>query len=384
MRQIIFSFLSLACVFIQTTLRADELPQAPDSQYSSNIPFKAFTGQVTKNKVRMRLQPTLEGKIVRQLNKADLLLVIGETEDFYIVKAPKDIKGYIFRTYVLDEVIEGKHVNIRLEPDLDAPIIGQFNSGDKVQGTISPINSKWLEISPPENTQFFVSKEYIEKIGDAHLKANIERRKDEVDSLLNSTYQLSQDEMQKTFPEILIDPVLKGFSRVINDYEDFPLQVEKAKELLALIQEAYLEKKLQYLEAKTQAITRAALGEEDSSGPQYLVPTNPKLAVWVPAETAIYQKWAAQNNNAPIEFFYETQKKEATLLTGIVEPYIRSVRNKPGDYILVSKTTRLPSAYLYSTQLDLQEKVGQEVTLLAIQRPNNNFAHPAYFVFTAE
>jgi hypothetical protein len=43
----------------------------------------------------------------------------------------------------------------------------------------------------------------------------------------------------------------------------------------------------------------------------------------------------------------------------------------------------LPIAYLYSTQVDLQGKVGQAVTLQAAPRPNHHFAFPAYFVLEA-
>jgi hypothetical protein len=60
------------------------------------------------------------------------------------------------------------------------------------------------------------------------------------------------------------------------------------------------------------------------------------------------------------------------------------MKNKPGDYMLVSQATHAPIAYLYSTKVDLQHNVGQQVTIYGIKRPNYNFAFPAYFVVIAE
>lgn len=353
--------------------------------------FQSFTGKITRNKVRMRIQPTLEARIIRELQKNDLIVAIGEVDDFYVVKAPEDLKAFVFRTYVLDDAIEGKHVNVRSEPDLEATVIAQLNSGDKVRGTISPLNSKWLEISPPESAKFYVCKEYVEKMGDSNLMTQISRRKEEVNLLLNRAYQQSQEELNKSFDQMAIDGVVADLQKVVSAYSDFPDQAARAKELLNTLQEHYLEKKLAYLEARSQtlALVPAPIPQQTQkpavvSRPVHLQAVSAQAAAWIPLETTLYQQWAADHGDKSPEEYYQQQKQEAVLLKGIIEPYMRAVRNKPGDYLLVSKNTRLPSAYLYSTKVDLQTRVGQEVTLMAVPRPNNNFAHPAYFVLTIE
>ena len=53
-----------------------------------------------------------------------------------------------------------------------------------------------------------------------------------------------------------------------------------------------------------------------------------------------------------------------------------------GDYVLKDKD--LTKAYLYSTQINLQDYVGKKVTVLVTPRSNNNFAFPAYFVLSVE
>jgi hypothetical protein len=60
-------------------------PEKPTAQQPAkkNETFKPFTGKVIANKVRVRAKPDLDAHVVRQMNKADLLLVVSELGDFY-------------------------------------------------------------------------------------------------------------------------------------------------------------------------------------------------------------------------------------------------------------------------------------------------------------
>src|SRR6267154_353385 len=77
-----------------------------------------FTGKVKGRKVRMRLRPDLDSRIIKELSKNELVVVVGEKGEFWAVQAPVGTKAYIFRSFVLDNVVEGNRVNIRLEPSL--------------------------------------------------------------------------------------------------------------------------------------------------------------------------------------------------------------------------------------------------------------------------
>lgn len=390
---------------VATPQQAFETPAAP---------FNAFTGKVTKNKVRLRLQPNLDSPIIKELAQGDMLVVIGDTEDFYAIQPPTGLKSYVFRTYILDNVVEASRVNVRLEPDLEAPVIAQLRSGDRIEGIVSPLNSKWLEIAPPAAARFYISKDYIEKIGDANLMSKLEKQRDEVNVLLNSTYLTSQSEMQKSFPEISLDGVFANYNKIINSYKNFPEQVSRAKEQLSSLQDSYLQKKIAYLEAKTKIVQEdwqtknSQLSEQMKSQQQkmstleqqlkktkesapFIVQNSPtdqilskKMAIWLPIEQSIYETWAQSNDNRSQDDYYAEQNHSAVALKGIVEPYNRVIKNKPGDYILVNQNNHLPIAYLYSTQVNLQEKVGHEVTLYGSPRDNHSFAFPAYFVHTVE
>ena len=432
--QIFFWSLALPALLISThttaeTTESAEQPfsQAPTSVQPPAAPFAAFTGKVTKNKVRMRYQPNLESPILQELNEGTLLVVIGESDEFYTIQPPSGVKAYVFRTFILDNVVEGNRVNIRLEPNLEAPVIGQLNSGDHVNGTVSSLNSKWLEIAVPSTTCFYIAKEYIDKIGGPHMIAALEKRREEVTRLINSTYLLSQTEMQKTFPEIHFELISENYNKVIKHYSDFPEQVARAKELLSTAQNSYMQKKIAYLEAKARsaqqdlqsqntyveqlkiqeerlkhleqqklelesktiaASASSNLGNETLAAmqdkPASSMFSNVKMAVWMPLEEKLFAAWQEKNKGYTQEDFYQQEKQNAIALRGILEPYSRSIKNKPGDFLLVNQANHQPIAFLYSTMIDLYDKIGQEITIQAIPRPNNHFAFPAYFVISLD
>ena len=361
-------------------------------------PFQPFTGKITRNNVRMRLQPNTDCPIVKELNHHDMVIVIGENDDFYAVRPSNEFKGYVFRTYVLDGIIEGKHVNVRLEPSTDASILGQLNTGDKIEGKVSVLNSKWLEITLPQNIQFYVCKEYVENIGDPSVMEVLLQREDKVEELLLNAKELAGAEMQKPFEHINYSQVMENLQYIINNYLDFPEHVSQAKEQLAEVQETYLHKKLAYLEHKASELDTKKVGFAQVDPPQEIAQvSSPELPIlidspsltenhekWMATEQAIYQKWVANHPGSSLDDFYSEQKRQSVVIKGIIEPYSRSIRNKPGDFILISKATQMPTAYLYSTQLDLKSYVGREITLRVVPRPNHNFAFPAYFVISLE
>jgi hypothetical protein len=355
---------------------AIEPKAAPKKVQVPEVNVNPFTGKVKGRKVRMRLRPDLDSRIIKELAKNELVTVVGEKGDFWAVQAPAGTKAYIFRSFVLDNVVEGNRINIRLEPSLDAPVICHMNAGDKIENpTISPINSKWYEIATPPQTRFYVSKEYVEYAGGPEVKAQMDRRAFTAEQLLDASSLLSKAEMRKAFEEVDFERVMRGFTTVITDYADFPDLVEQAKEALATFQEAYLQKRIVHLEAQEPEQVAAFAKEEASS------PTD-KMRMWDPIEEALYLSWTNINDNKTQSDYYDEQKLAAIEISGIVEPYTTPVKNKPGDFILRDKD--VPVGYVYSTQVNLQNLVGKNVRLIATPRPNNNFAFPAYYVLAVE
>jgi len=351
-------------------------------------PFSPFTGKIKAKKVRLRVNADLDSQIIKELNKDEMLSIIGEKGDFWAVEAPSELKAYVFRSFVLENTIEGNRVNVRLEPDLDAPIIAHLSSGDKVQGIISPTNSKWLEINPPASTRFYVAKEFVSNIGGLEVKQQHEKRKKNAQHMLESASHMSKIEMHKAFDEIDIERVTHKYNVIINEYHDFPEYVEQAKESLASLQESYVQKKIAFLESKNslaeemivmphESLTKN-IKEKEAKQPE----ATDKMKLWEPIEESLYLTWTRMNEDRTLQEFYDEQKINAVAVSGILEAYASPVKNKPGDFILKDKD--LPVAYLYSTQINLQDMIGKKVTVVGTPRPNNNFAFPAYFVLSVE
>lgn len=359
-------------------------PQVKPLIKAPEIPFSPFTGKIKGRKVRLRLQPDLDGRIIKELNKNELISVVGDKGDFWVVEPPSAIRAFVFRSFILDNVVEGNRVNVRLEPNLDAPVISHLSAGDRVEGVISAINNKWLEIAAPAETHFYVSKDFVEFAGGPDMKEKVDKRRLAAEQLLDATSLLSSSELRKPFDEIDFDRICKGYNIVISDYNDFPEYSDQAKESLASFQEAYLQKRMSHFELQAQA--EAAAEKEEAALAQassdLLHQISDKMKMWEPIEESLFLSWAKLGENQTLQQYYEEQKLAAVTISGIVEPYSSPAKNKPGDFII--KNNDVPVAYVYSTAVNLQGLNGKNVKLVASPRPNNNFAFPAYFVLDVE
>lgn len=391
-----FPFFSKALLLLSSTtflvdhvaVFADVSETKADVMHHAKTSFSKFTGRVLGKHVRLRTQPDLESYVVRELEKNDLLVVVDEKDDFYAVEPLADTKAYVFRSFVLDNVVEGNRVNVRLHPDLESPIIGHLSMGKRIDGKICERNNKWLEIDPPVDTKFYVAKEFLEHAGGPELKALMDKRKNSATQVLESTQLLTQAEMRKPFEEIARERIIKGFQSVINDYKEFTELVERAKEGLLAFNEKYLERKIAYLESKANRIAPATISEETVAmhNPEThfkeVETLTDRMRVWEPIEESLYLAWAAMHRAKSMDDFYADQRLKSVTISGILEAYVDPVKNRPGDFVLKEKD--VPIAYVYSTHINLQDLIGKKVSLTATHRPNNSFAFPAYYVLAAE
>lgn len=230
---------------------------------------------------------------------------------------------------------------------------------------------------------------------------------------LSAASLFAQAEIQKPFEQVDFDRIQSTFEKITKEYQELPIIVEQAKSTLVLIQDIYVQKKIAFLEGKSSpkahlidthqldklaklttenmplseelyicdiaAATSNTIGLASTlSGEQ----ATDKMLAWQPLEESIYHMWVASNGEKSIDEFYSEENQAADTLSGIIEPYNKPVKNRPGDFLL--KRDNLPPAYLYSTRINLEKLVGQKVTLIAAPRPNHHFAFPAYFVLNIE
>lgn len=402
----------------EKTCAAQESLSSPPLATSTepNTPFQPFTGKVKGNRVRLRLQPTLEAQVLRESKAGELFAIVAENQSFYAIRAPKDMKGYVFRTFVLDNVVEGERVNIRLAPDLESPVIGQLHRGDSIVAGVAAENNKWLEIALPSSLTFYIAKDYVIKAGEITLADEMEAKRSEALHRLSAAFCFAEASLQKPFEEIEFPALHEKFTTFISDFNHFPDLVEKAREADQIIEDAYVQKKIAFLDAKSdhsialleesdmKRLTamavelkgalpvhmRAQVSDSREAGTGAYLATGTfasgvitdKMAAWQAIEESLYHNWAAQHQGKSMEDYYSESLENTAMLSGIVECYDRPVKNRPGDFLL--SCDGLPVAFIYSTKINLQALVGQKVTVIAAPRPNNHFAFPAYFVLGVE
>ncbi len=385
-RSIFRTFCTMFCVV--GTLSADSNPLQKNSKQEiktskKDAPafnsIKAFTGKILGKNVRVRQLADIESPVIAELLGGELVSVIGERSDFYAISAPNNTKAFVFRSFIIDEVIEGKHVHVRLKPDLTSPVIGYLNTGDKVDGIICDSNHKWLQISPPKNTVFYIAKEFIENIGGYELKAIHDAKKENVTKLMQSTLLFAKSEMSKSFEEINFNRITNDFETIINDYKEFPEYAKNAKEKFFSIKEDFLRKKLAYLESKADKMSNHMASSSNYT--ETSVTPMDRMNIWEANEESIFISWSNGDSSKTKEEFYEEEKMVSKSISGIVEVYSDFVKNKPGSYVLRDK--EYSKAYLYSTKVNLNDFVGRYVNLTVVERPNNDYAYPAYFVVEA-
>ena len=351
--------------------------------------IEAFTGKVTGSRVRVRLQPSLDGIILKELNQGELIIVTGEMDDFYAVKPETKCKGYIYRAYVLDNVVEANNVNLRLEPDVHAPILTQLGQGDSIKGTTCPENNKWLMVDLPDTVRFYIAKDFVANIGDVTLYKRTQMRRQQLASHLETVDKNIQNELKKPFAEIQPVTFVNDLKIIVAQNQDLPELADKAQSLIKTIQEQYLQLSLRKpldtskeTAASGHPSAQAQVASLDAPSVQGFAADIRHLSSFAleQQENTVLDQALRSGKIENKDSFYAEELKNAQEISGQLVPYDRPVKNRPGDFMLVDAKTKVPVAYLYSNRQDLNQFAGQPVHLMVTPRPNHHFALPAYFV----
>ncbi|QEM73986.1 hypothetical protein DZK34_03395 [Chlamydia abortus] len=376
---------------------APSTSKAPAAQ-TDKASFSPFTGEIKGNRVRLRLAPHVDSSIVKELSKGDYVAVIGESKDYYIVAAPEGLKGYVFRTFVLDNVIEGEQVNVRLEPSTSAPVLARLSRGTEIQATSSQPQGKWLEIALPDQCAFYVAKNFVSQKGPIEIYKQIEGQKKIALDLLDSAMNFAKAELQKTLDAVDLEAIYKKINLVQSEeFHDVPGLQPLIQKALEEIQDTYLSKSLTNQEhtiGKQQASNSSNVMdnvEKPTTGSllsrhirkQTTIKTSPKTQGRESLELSLFKIWASmqpQENAKKLtqEAFYEEEKKKKQTFVGELEIYPHVVKNNPGDFLLKDKENTI--AFVYATKIDLEQWLGKRVSVECLPRPNNHFAFPAYYI----
>ncbi|MEI6531996.1 MAG: SH3 domain-containing protein, partial [Chlamydiota bacterium] len=229
-----------------------------------------FTGKIAGERVRLRSSPHLNSAVIGELHKDDYVKVIGEQAGFLVIEPPSGMKMYVYRTYVFDQTVDANNVNVRLSPSLQAPIVAQLHSGDKVTGKPSSQNPKWLEIDPPSTAKLYIAKDYVVKVGgEDFLKEQIETL-DKANNLLLTTYKDAESEMKKTAEEMQLEPLIARLNNLKDSWNTLPEHKKRASELKELLEETSKNGKVAALEAQAASASAALEAHEKQAHEQRL------------------------------------------------------------------------------------------------------------------
>lgn len=394
--------------------------------------FSPFTGEIKGNRVRLRLAPHTDSSIIKELSKGDCLAVLGESKDYYIVAAPEGVRGYVFRTFVLDNVIEGEKVNVRLEPSTSAPILARLSKGTTVQ-TLGTAQGKWVEIALPKQCVFYVAKNFVKNVGTLDLYNQKEGKKKLALDLLNSAMDFADAELKKKVEDVDLDAIYKRMNLAQSgELKDVPGLQPLVHKALEKVQEAFLAKSIEETSAKTMSSPISQ--QQHKTVEEAVVPSSPEISAIskieahkevsgsstlpeplqvqesVPIkgsllshyirkkgfakvspvvegresfERSLFEVWASlqpeeNRHKLTMESFYKDEEKKKQELVGELEVYPHVVKNNPGDYLLRNGEDVV--AFVYATSIDLNQWLGKRVVLNCVSRPNNHFAFPAYIV----
>lgn len=288
--------------------------------------------KIRGSKVRMRQKPTLDSPIIRQMQNGEAVFIGQEVEGFTEVFPSDEQKAYVFRTYILDNQVEGKKVNVRLAPSLKAPIVAQLSQGDRVEGRVSPESRKWLEIEMPISARFYIYSKYLELITEQEYQSIVSKK------------EIAAPSAQKEVQIAAAAP--------------------SAQPLAAAIKPASTKKeKLQ--PPKVQPLSTATA--------KAMAPNN-----WTEIENRHFESWKESHPTRSFEEYERSQILAAHEKSGLLTRYDSKVINPPGDYQLELSTGG--KIFIYSHKVDLSEYLDQHVRLLVLQRDAADFAWPAFVV----
>jgi len=366
----------------------ESAPEAPVVAEKMSKEIDPFTGKITGNKVRLRLAPTLDGTILSELSKNDLVVVTGEIDEFYTIKPFPESKAYIYRAYVLDGVVEANNVNIRLEPNNHSPVLTQLNQGDRVSGTLCPNDNKWLEIDLPEAIRFYVSKVYVTNAGDESIYHKTANRRQQVGEKLTLLQQSLDEEMKKTFRAIQLMPLVTELKTIAAQNQDLPELAEKAQTMIKTAQEEYLALSQRKSNANQESSPQCSQTAEDNKEGDSEQTVHTEQSAFrrfasfslEKQEISLVDQAISDGKAATREEFYLKECSRAEEKVGQLIPYERLSSTRPGDFMLVDSKTKVPVAYLYSSNVDLNQFIGRNIRVVVSPRPDHHYALPAFFV----
>jgi len=133
---------------------------------SSGAFCETVTGELTKDKINIRTDATIQSKSLCLANKGTQVEILEEKFEWYKIRLPKYFKAYVWAKYIdTTDTLYGKvnatDLNIRLKPSLDAYIVGKAKKGDTIR--IISRNGDWCRVRVYPYGWGWINKQFVRK-----------------------------------------------------------------------------------------------------------------------------------------------------------------------------------------------------------------------------
>jgi uncharacterized protein YgiM (DUF1202 family) len=129
-------------------------------------PAFPYVGSVTGQRVNVRSGTSTNHRIVGVLNKGDEVTVLGKSTDWLKIQAPPSCKVWVekgmgdFTDGGRVFLVRKERVNLRTLGSLQGDVVGQVNSGDRLQ-TVRTADP-WVEVVAPDGAFVWISAKYVQ------------------------------------------------------------------------------------------------------------------------------------------------------------------------------------------------------------------------------
>jgi SH3-like domain-containing protein len=121
--------------------------------------------RVKVQELYLRAGPNRNFEVLKKLKKGDILEFVEEKYGWTRVVLPEDVPLYIYRQMVAVSgnraIVVKNRVNVRARPNLNSTVVGQVNKGNIL--TVIGMEADWIKIRPPSGFTGWVKSEYVEK-----------------------------------------------------------------------------------------------------------------------------------------------------------------------------------------------------------------------------
>lgn len=121
---------------------------------------------VMADDINVRSDSTTTSEIICKVNKGDNVEVVLELYDWYKIRLPKNAPAFVKKEFVViidDKTakIREDSVNIRLRPDTSSPILGEVNKDEVIK--ILGETQGWYKIEPLNHSFGWIHKQFVKK-----------------------------------------------------------------------------------------------------------------------------------------------------------------------------------------------------------------------------